>query len=321
MIFTGCTGRSRSSRKARTRNATVENTSSRKRATDNKHSSGRSRNRKTVVPKDPTIIHDTVVVLVPTRPEIPQEPQIIHDTIIMVVPMPPDNQSFQQNSNDIIIPSSKKLQPVKHKHNLPNPPRIAFQKPLYLYTREQYIENFNLNKSMKDLIFACDYDNSTVRNNAVALVSLSPGQFNLGQICDIFDFCYQNWSYVNDPLSSDYFAKASETLKNGLNGDCDDFAILICSMILSIGGEARISFAYNDNDGHAFTEVNIGTTERKAVEDYLKVRYGYNGLWHKNDGENWWLNLDWQGSYPGANYWNYNRGMCFNIIRNTYQDF
>lgn len=306
ILITGCTGRSRSSQRARSRRATSENTSSRKRSKNNKQSRNQSNNK-----------------TVPQKPEqkIPNEPQIIHDTIIMVVPMPYDNQSYQHNSNDIVIPSSKKLQLVKHKDNLPKPPKIAFQKPLYLYTREQYIENFYLNESMKDLIFACDYDDPTVRNNAVALVSMSPGQFNLGQICDIFDFCYQNWSYVNDPLSSEYFAKASETLKNGLNGDCDDFAILLCSMIISIGGEARISFAYNDNDGHAFTEVNIGTTDRKAVENYLKARYGYNELWHKNDGDNWWLNLDWQGACPGAKYWNYNRGMCFNIIRNTYNTF
>ena len=306
ILITGCTGRSRSSQRARSRRATSENTSSNKRSKNNKQSRNQSNNK-----------------TVPQKPEqkIPTEPPIIHDTIIMVVPMPYDNQSYQHNSNDIVIPSSKKLQPVKHKDNLPKPPKIAFQKPLYLYTREQYIENFYLNESMKDLIFACDYDDPTVRNNAVALVSMSPGQFNLGQICDIFDFCYQNWSYVNDPLSSEYFAKASETLKNGLNGDCDDFAILMCSLILSIGGEARISFAYNNNDGHAFTEVNIGTTDRYAVENYLKSRYGYSELWHNSDGENWWLNLDWQGAYPGAKYWDYNKGMCFNIIRNTYNTF
>lgn len=306
--MTGCTGRSKSSQRARSRRTATEKTHSKKRNTNNKRSHNQSNNNNTVIPRTP-------------KQKIPTPPQIIHDTIIMVVPMQPNNKLVKHNNSDIIIPSSKTMKPVVHKDNLPYPPKIEFQKPSYLYTREQYIENFNLNESMKDLIFACDYDNPTVRNNAVALVSISPGQFNLGQICDIFDFCYQNWSYVNDPLSSEYFAKSSETILNGLNGDCDDFAILMCSMIISIGGEARISFAYNDNTGHAFTEVNIGTTDRKAVENYLKARYGYNELWHKNDGENWWLNLDWQGAYPGAKYWDYNRGMCFNIIRNTYNTF
>lgn len=316
ILLTACTGRSRSSRSNPSQKTVVEHTSSRK------QSSGRqrknmSKSRKNVVPKEPTqknkIIHDTVVVVVPTPPEI------IHDTIIMVVPMQPENQFVQYNDGDIIIPSTKKMIPVVCNNDLPRPPKIVYKKPSTMYTREQYIEHFDLKGDMKHLIIACDYDNPTVRNNAVALVAVSPGSFNLGQICDIYDFCRQNWSYVNDPLSADYYAKASETIKNGFNGDCDDFAILMCSMILSIGGEARISFAYNDDEGHAFTEVNIGTTDRTDVASYLKARYGNAELWHKEDDGDLWLNLDWQGYHPGAKYWDYNRGQCFNIARNTCQ--
>lgn len=245
----------------------------------------------------------------------------IHDTIYMIVPGSTENQELLEHEDDIIIPSTKKLKIVKHKDNLPKAPIIVFPSPVFLYTREEYIDNYNIQGNMRNLIIACDYDNATVRNNAVALVSMSPGSFNLGQICDIFDFCYQNWSYVNDPISKEYFAKASETLKNGLNGDCDDFATLICSMILSIGGEARISFAYTSGNGHAFTEVNIGTTDRNDVMNYMNARYGQSDLWHKEENGNWWLNLDWQGQYPGAKYWNYEYGKCFNILRSEYTMF
>jgi hypothetical protein len=86
-------------------------------------------------------------------------------------------------------------------------------------------------------------------------------------------------------------------LCNRLNGDCDDFAILLCSMILSIGGEARINFAYDAVSGHAFAEANIGKTDRCTVERYLTARYGHSEMWHKEDRNgNWWLNLDWQGN-------------------------
>lgn len=243
------------------------------------------------------------------------------DTIYMIVPMPAENKSGFGNENiEIIFPSTKKLKPLVHDKNLPSPPKIKFSRPQNVYTRDEYITYHEITGEMKDLIVACDYDNSTVRNNAVALVSVSPGSFNLGQICDIFDFCYENWSYVNDPIAREYYAKASETLKNGLNGDCDDFAILVCSMILAVGGEARISFAYNDDDGHAFAEVNIGSTDRSDVEKYLLARYGKAELNHKEEGDDWWLNLDWWGQYPGAKYWDYQGGTCFNIVRNIYQD-
>jgi transglutaminase-like putative cysteine protease len=278
----------------------------RRRRTDNRS----ARRERTVTPKEPEIKEDTVFFVVPTEPE----------TVPDVTPKNPVNPSDEQDLV-IVVPSNKVLKPVVHKDNLPAPPQIIFSRPNYSHTRQDYIERFEITGDMKDLIIACDYDSKTVRNNTVALVSASGGNFNLGQICDIFDFCLQNWSYVNDPISRDYYAKASETLRNGLNGDCDDFAILLCSMILSIGGEARISFAYGNDGGHAFTEVNIGKTNRTEVERYLKARYGYTGMWHKEDSNgNWWLNLDWQAHYPGGQYYKYNRGTMFNIIQNIYQN-
>jgi len=257
------------------------------------------------------------------RHEVPDnkgKTEVKHDTIYMIVPIPAESKNeFGDENTEIVFPTTKKLKPLVHDKDLPSPPKIEFSRPKNIFTREEYINYHEITGEMKDLIVACDYDNSTVRNNAVALVSISPGSFNLGQICDIFDFCYENWSYVNDPIARDYYAKASETLKNGLNGDCDDFAILVCSMILAIGGEARISFAFNNDDGHAFAEVNIGKTSREEVERYLLARYGKAELNHKKEGENWWLNLDWWGQYPGAKYWDYQNGTCFNIIRNIYK--
>ena len=246
------------------------------------------------------------------------------DTVYLIVPIqsnvPDNSEADPDKAGLIIIPSSKKLKPIVHSDNLPYPPEIDFKGLANYHTREEYIEYHNITGSMKDLIIACDYDNPTVRNNTANLVYASPGNFNLGQICDIFDFCYTNWSYVNDPITGDYYAKASETLKQGLNGDCDDFAILLCSMILSIGGEARISFAYDASSGHAFAEVNIGKTNQSEVQRYLAARYNDAQMWHRKDNEgNLWLNLDWQAQYPGGRYWKYNYGTSFNIIRNIYE--
>jgi hypothetical protein len=273
-----------------------------RRRRNTRNSSGR---KKRETPTIPNTKKDTVFIVVPQEPNIPNPPNINPDGDDMV----------------IVVPTSKVLKPVVHKDNLPAPPQIIFNRPNYSHTREEYIAHYDITGDMKDLIIACDYDSKTVRNNAVALVSFSEGSFNLGQICDIFDFCLQNWSYVNDPVTSDYYSKASETLRNGLNGDCDDFAILLCSMILSVGGETRINFAYGSEGGHAFTEVNIGKTNRTEVERYLKARYGYTEMWHKEDNNgNWWLNLDWWAQHPGGQYFKYNRGTMFNIIQNIYQN-
>lgn len=177
-------------------------------------------------------------------------------------------------------------------------------------------------KSKKKLVKACDYKTEKVRNFAVEIAGIHPGNFNLAQVCDLFDYCYSNWHYVNDPAAMEYLAKASESIENGLNGDCDDFAALLCATILSVGGEARINYAWGPEGGHAFTEVNLGNTNQEEIVSYIQNRYpkilslgaNLNGRTDK-DG-NIWLNLDWWAENPGGPYFDYHIGYTFYILQN-----
>ena len=99
--------------------------------------------------------------------------------------------------------------------------------------------NGNLNLKMLDE--ACDYLCPYTKQFANSLAGKSPGPFNAGQICEIFDYCFKNWKYVNDPTGAEYVASASESIEGNLAGDCDDFAILIASCIMAIGGDACIN--------------------------------------------------------------------------------
>ncbi len=151
---------------------------------------------------------------------------------------------------------------------LPPPPSIDYS--ISQHDKKFFRELFkdcNLSGKKDELVESCNYSNSILRNKAVSIAGKDEGTYNLGQICNIFDYCYNNWKYVNDPRGTEIVEYASNTISNGLNGDCDDFAVLVCSMILSIGGEARINYAYDSDSGHAFTEVNIGQTK---VSDYIK---------------------------------------------------
>lgn len=174
----------------------------------------------------------------------------------------------------------------------------------------------------KKIIKACDYKNNVVRGKATQIASQSAGNFNIGQVCDIFDYCYDNWKYVNDP-KGELYQKASNTIINGLTGDCDDFAVLVASMLLSIGGDVRVNFAFSDSGGHAFTELNVGKTNIKAYADYIRARYGFTGsLWYRQDDEgNAWLNLDWWARHPGGEYFNCTRGVRFYIIDEYIEEY
>lgn len=179
------------------------------------------------------------------------------------------------------------------------------------------------NAKKKKIIAACDYRNNTVRSKAAELASQTEGNFNIGQVCDIFDYCYDNWKYVNDPNRGDLYQKASNTIRNGLTGDCDDFAILMASMLLAIGGDARVNVAYTSESGHAYTELNVGKTDIKIFADYIRARYGFDGsIWYRTDSNNNnWLNLDWQAKHPGGEYYGGKRGARIYIIDEFVEEF
>ncbi len=212
----------------------------------------------------------------------------------------------------------------KNVNILPAPPKIQYQLSKHKkgFLREIF-KSCNWTGYKSELVQACDYSNSIVRNYSVKLAGTSPGEFNIGQICDVFDHYHKNWKYVNDPPRLEYVAKASETIANNFNGDCDDFAVLMCSSIISIGGEARLNFASNQESGHAFVEVNVGQTNIDPIANYLTMRYLINeNIWYRTDKKgNNWLNLDWFAQHPGGKYFDYTRGTSFYILQNYCQDF
>ena len=168
------------------------------------------------------------------------------------------------------------------------------------------------------MVRAIEPTNPIVRSFAVSLAKRYPGPYNVGQICAIYEYLRSHWKYVNDPRGFDYFAPASESIISGLAGDCDDFAILMASLIEAIGGASRVVLASrHDGTGHAYAEVYIGRNfrEAKQVMDSLYSTYTKEHSlqvflhWLKNrnfvfyyhqDITGCWLNLDWSATHPGG---------------------
>lgn len=220
--------------------------------------------------------------------------------------------------------NSSYSEPISFEELLPPPPTINFT--LTKHNKNfigELFKNCNLSGSKGQITEACNFKDPNVRNVAVEIAGNSPGNFNLGQICDIFDHCKNNWKYVNDPNSQEIIELASNTIANGLNGDCDDFAVLMCSLILSIGGEARINYAYNSESGHAFTEVNIGKSNEDEINRYIFARYkNVENVWSRVDENgNKWLNLDWSADNPGGKYFKFTSGTTFFVLQKYCQDF
>ncbi len=156
-------------------------------------------------------------------------------------------------------------------------------------------------------------DNSRVHDLALALAAQHSGDYTIDQVCEIYSYLkYGNsskkpWSYARDPRGVDYFNFASKSLSAGDDakcagaGDCDDFAILMSSLVESIGGTTRIILARNNSTGgHAYAEVYIGRLSDPSglVEEtikWLQQEYDTEKIFAhiETDEKDVWLNLDW----------------------------
>jgi len=185
-------------------------------------------------------------------------------------------------------------------------------------------------KELYTLVEACDFVNPIVRNTAVKEAAgknaENAGEINLGQVANLYDFAAKNWAYIDDPGSQEYVAKASESILNGRKGDCDDFAVLMFSLVSAIGGDSRINYAYNSNSGHAFAEVKVGASIVKTKE-YLSIRYGCAAQslagFRKDKTGIWWMNLDWfdRPQHPAGQYFNWQSGLSFYIDQRNLEAF
>jgi len=155
---------------------------------------------------------------------------------------------------------------------------------------------------------AIDYLNPTVKNFANQQVQRSSsGTYNLNQICDIWESIYKQWTYVSDPPNFDYWTSASDSITNGLKGNCADYAVLNAAVTESIGGSARVvtACAPGGSPCHAYAEVLIDPSALQSFANYIGTRYSTTTIHYhiqtvSQGNKQYWLNLDWSANYPGG---------------------
>ena len=157
------------------------------------------------------------------------------------------------------------------------------------------------------------YDPLT-RNTAVKIAARTEGPFHVEQVAEIWNAVPGPWRYGNDPIRQEYFATARETIDNGYVGDCDDFATALVSMVLAIGGKARVVVMDGPEGGHAYAEACVQGEPPKVAAALIKH---YKSRWSRylagraipktiayRSGSDCpiWLNLDWNSVVPGGAY-------------------
>jgi transglutaminase-like putative cysteine protease len=119
--------------------------------------------------------------------------------------------------------------------------------------------------------------------------------YSIQAVADAFDWVRDHIVYTDDP--TDYWQSASETLASR-TGDCEDYAILLASMIDEMGGNARVNII----DGHAFPSVYVGQDSHdlgnitKAISSHYQTQVP---VYFLNDTTGYWMVVDPTG-FPYA---------------------
>lgn len=159
-----------------------------------------------------------------------------------------------------------------------------------------------------------DLGNPEVEQTAVTIAKDYPGEYNLNQVSKVYDALRKGWYYNSDPSYKDKYKNANRTLKDGKNsgtigvGDCDDFAILMASLLESLQGSTRIIFAYDRDTGknHAYAEVYLGKKNDPRLNKlivWFETEYNQTEIPGQTvTDDELWINLDYNNTYPGGYY-------------------
>ncbi|NIP35510.1 MAG: hypothetical protein GWN18_11195, partial [Thermoplasmata archaeon] len=96
-------------------------------------------------------------------------------------------------------------------------------------------------------------------------------QYNIYWVAALFDWVISELEYKSDPSEGDEWAPPGQTC-DLLTGDCEDYSILIASVVEHWGGNAQFYIITK----HAFAAVYLGprTMDEDAVLDALGMYYG-----------------------------------------------
>jgi hypothetical protein len=139
--------------------------------------------------------------------------------------------------------------------------------------KESY--NFTYSENTEPYLSAyCDkinpYDLS-VREAAADAIREHPGRYSINQLFDIYDWVKQNIIYQTVPLAGIPYA-SSETLATK-SGDCKNQAVLIASMVRSIGGTAKV--VADPDCVHAYAIVYFGSIkDLSSFTSAVTAHYG-----------------------------------------------
>ncbi len=147
----------------------------------------------------------------------------------------------------------------------------------------QHTNDKDVYRKVNDLIVPDDPRVANVANEVRAGLG---DEYNIYWVAALFDWVIEELDYRPDPSDDDVWSPAGETC-DSLTGDCEDYSILISSIIEHWGGNSRFYII----TGHAFAAVYVGGPQMdtlsvaNALNDYYGTSTRYS--WFKDDLGYW----------------------------------
>lgn len=169
----------------------------------------------------------------------------------------------------------------------------------------------------KNLAALTNANSPEVLSIARLMIEQYPERYSIGRLCMLWDFLRDSFTYEAQKQEGyPMTAKASDIIRRGFRGDCDDMSILGCAGIEAIGGTSRhlIACTRSRSVCHAYPECYIGSVEyaKERIIPYIQERYGLSkkdqdGAFgqiscHLENRGQLWLNFEFRSwaKYPGS---------------------
>lgn len=111
-----------------------------------------------------------------------------------------------------------------------------------------------------------DTDNAFLENKATSAISECSSRNEECQINEIYRYVVENYEYLKDPLGKERIRPPEETI-NKKYGDCEDFAILLNSLLGNIGIKTYLVLT----EDHAYSlacDINLEDLQEEIIESF-----------------------------------------------------
>jgi transglutaminase-like putative cysteine protease len=171
---------------------------------------------------------------------------------------------------------------------------ISYTVNLPISKQNEYGYKYNIPELFQKVNSYITPGDASVKALAREIAEKYPSEYNIYQICSAFDLVSNSIAYISEPEGEDHWQFPNETLRIK-NGDCEDQAFLLASLIQALGGTARVYAT----DNHLFASVYIGQVNHTSrIAEAISRYYGTRlEIYYQIDEYGSWLVLEPSGGF------------------------